>query len=747
MKTLKFLPGSIAVEDKVHTKVVSSLIEDVFSKCHGYFGYKLTTLGRDSDDETPTFILITKEYGITLIDVLEEKVTAVNYDTDLDVWIVGDNEKIVSRDYFNDVFTDEIESRLKNEPSFYSRKKRKIIVPTSSLLVFSLNSNEEIDSLFPDDDLFSSYVTKEDLKNELFDFKSSLEKFDCDDATFDKIVSLIEGTYIFEDKYKIKEEKVLKTINDFIEESLHRTFKQDEAQRVISMQIPDGPQRIRGLAGTGKTIVLSLKAAITHKRLKDYKILYLFNTQSLYGIITQYISKYYVAEAKKAPDFEDKLNVYHAWGGKSRQGLYSSLCSQLGLAPKTFGEVKGYTQPLEFIYKDLLDKAGHLLEPIYDMVLIDEAQDLPPSLFETIYKITKNPKRIIWAYDDFQSLTDMKIKGPESLFGINPTTNEPNIGQDSLNGQYLGGIDKDFVLPNCYRTPRPVLMTAHGVAMGLYNKDKIMQPFDNKADWNAIGYTLLKPQKDTLVEGDAVELTRPKENSKNNLESIIENYGYKPTDLVNCVKQNSLGEELEYVAYKIQELITKNNVPPEEIIVVNINNRRGGKEQLAELRVKLNQRGIRCVSPGYVESADVFKVPGSVTLATPFRAKGNESNIVFVFNSQKVVEDASLRARNAFFASLTRSRGFCYITGHSNNMDILKLEIDQIKRDFPNFGFVRPSDNKIAYVRQLIHTSSEEFNAIEKSLDKLKSNPELLLQELRNNPELAKYISEGLGDE
>lgn len=125
MKTLKFLPGSIAVEDKVHTKVVSNLIEDVFSKCHGYFGYKLTTLGRDNDDETPTFILITKEYGITLIDVLEDKVTAVNYDTDLDVWIVGDDEKIVSRDYFNDVFTDEIESRLKTNLLFILARKER----------------------------------------------------------------------------------------------------------------------------------------------------------------------------------------------------------------------------------------------------------------------------------------------------------------------------------------------------------------------------------------------------------------------------------------------------------------------------------------------------------------------------------------------------------------------------------------------------------------------------------------------
>lgn len=747
MKTLRFLPSSIALEDKVQTKIISTLIDEVFGDCNGYYGYKLTTLGRDSDDETPTFILLTKEYGITLIDVLEDKITAANYDTDLDIWELSDGGKLVSRDYFLDVFTDEINSRLKNEPSFYSRKKRQVTVPTQSVLIFPLNSEEELNQIIDQDDLFSTAISNSQLRQDFIDYRSSLESFDCNDDVFDKIVSLIEGTYVFENKYKIKEDKELVTVSDFIEESLHRTFKQDEAQRIISMQIPDGPQRIRGLAGTGKTIVLSLKAAITHKRMKDHKILYLFNTQSLYGIITQHISKYFVAEAKKAPDFENKLNIFHAWGGRSKQGLYSTLCSQLGISPKTYGEVKGHTDPLEYIFRDLLDKAGHLLEPMYDMVLIDEAQDFPPAIFETVYKITKDPKRIVWAYDDFQSLRHMKIKEPETLFGLNNETGLPNITQESLTGQYLGGIDKDFVLPNCYRTPRPVLMTAHAVAMGLYNKDKIMQPFDNKADWNAIGYSLVSPDKDVLVEGDAVELTRPEENSKNKLESLICANDYKATDLVNCVKQKTIGEELEYVSFKIHELITKQNVPPEEIIVVNLNNRTGAKEQLAELRIKLNQRNIRCVSPGFVESADIFRVPGSVTLATPFRAKGNESNIVFVFNSQKVVQDSSLRARNAFFASLTRSRGWCYITGHSDSMDALTHEIEQIKSDFPSFKFVRPSDDKIAYVRQLIHTSSKELSAIEKSLEKLKTNPELLLQEIRNNPELASYISKGLGNE
>lgn len=77
-------------------------------------------------------------------------------------------------------------------------------------------------------------------------------------------------------------------------------------------------------------------------------------------------------------------------------------------------------------------------------------------------------------------------------------------------------------------------------------------------------------------------------------------------------------------------------------------------------------------------------------------------------------------------------------------MDILKHEIEAIKNDFPFFNFIRPDDKKIASVNKLIHTSSKEIKELEKSFEKLKENPELLLQELKNNPDLMKYISEGL---
>ncbi len=45
----------------------------------------------------------------------------------------------------------------------------------------------------------------------------------------------------------------------------------------------DGVQRIRGLAGSGKTIVLALKAAYLHSQHPDWRIAVTFNTRSLKG--------------------------------------------------------------------------------------------------------------------------------------------------------------------------------------------------------------------------------------------------------------------------------------------------------------------------------------------------------------------------------------------------------------------------------------------------------------------------------
>ena len=56
-------------------------------------------------------------------------------------------------------------------------------------------------------------------------------------------------------------------------------------------------------------------------------------------------------------------------------------------------------------------------KPIFDAILIDEAQDFPTSFFRTIYSVVPTPRRIIWAYDDLQNLGDYEMPSERELFG------------------------------------------------------------------------------------------------------------------------------------------------------------------------------------------------------------------------------------------------------------------------------------------------------------------------------------------
>ncbi|HHW1804889.1 TPA: DEAD/DEAH box helicase [Pseudomonas aeruginosa] len=732
-EAFSFLSGSLALENKPFHFRVSDVARKVFSSCHGYIGYKLATLGRASDADVPSFILITKEFGIILLDVIEDKVTDVLESEGAEYWRLDSGEVISSRVFALEIYEDEVASRLKNDPNLYDRKRKCIKVPVSSILVFCSNSDAEISGYVNSDETSVEGITFDSLEqclNEVeFDYSAS-------DDEMGRVCSLIEGTFIYETKRGIVEEERLETVNDYIQKSLRTTFRQDESQRLAAMQLPPGPQRIRGLAGTGKTIVLCLKAAITHKRFEDYKILYLFNTQSLYQHVQNLITKYYTLEAKRTPDFESKLNVFHAWGGRQKPGLYSTLCQKLGITPLTLADARGRGDSLKFIYKDLLERAGDLLAPEYDLVLIDEAQDFPSEVFEVAYKITKGEgaaKRIIWAYDEFQSLRDTVIKGPSELFGLG-VDGQPNLPDSILNGRYEGDIPKDFVLPNCYRTPRPVLMTAHGIAMGLYSSRQ-SEMFYHSAEWNAIGYGVIEPQGLLINEGVRVEIERPDANSKNLLEGILRDNGKRPLNLVQPSRFSTDQEQMDFLAQKISQLVVADGVAPEEIIVINLSPGNNKNSMLAIQRV-LAVAGVRSVIPGYVESADVFKPSGYVTLTTPFRAKGNEANIVFVVNAQRVSDDFTLRMRNAFFVAVTRSRGWCYITGYGQAMQGLIEEIECIKRDFPRFKFVCPSPDRVKNTKSFLDKSDKELDKIQEFMELMRSNPELrelILDQERGN--------------
>lgn len=726
MKKMNSLPGSLSIENDPSDREIWNMVNQQVMSSRGECGYKLPMLGMVDHSCIPTIVLISADHGIVLIEVVKPKIKNV---LEQEYWQTESGDEIFSRDLIVEFYHDEVNKRIKRSSILYDRKKNQSLVPVRKLLIFKQNTRAELDAIGMEEDLLCEYITSDEYLFKLGDFfQQKKMPAGLDDAQLDKCVSALDGTSSFERDALHKKIKKLETVNDFIQKSLDVTFRQDDTQRQVSLQLPNGPQRIRGLAGTGKTIVLSLKAAISHLTFSDYKILFLFNTQSLYNQINELIEKYYIPEAKKPID-RSKLLVRHGWGGKEQPGLYSDLCEKYGVRRLTFDDVRGRGDGLAMVYADFLKNAGDRLESEFDIVLIDEAQDFPPEVFEVVYKITKNPKRIVWAYDDFQTLKDVHIRPPEQLFGKDKN-GKPNMSSDLLRGTYEG-IPKDFILANCYRNPRRVLTIAHAIALGVYSKSGLVDSIDSKQDWNALGYDLVKPDSAVIKAGDIVEVSRDKKFSRNRLEQFLEEEGRGSSKLIQYQSFPDMDSQLSKVADEIERLITKQEVDPREIIVITLDTS-SAETYLKNLRVLLNQKNINSIIPGYVEKSSAFKNEGCVTLTTPFRAKGNEGNVVFVINAQQTITQLGFRGRNSFFVAVTRSRGWCHIYGQGSAMAELIEEIKQVEAAYPNFSYVRPQDEFIQRRRVVLSKTDKEIYETQQTLEKLlDENPELLFEALR----------------
>lgn len=143
----------------------------------------------------------------------------------------------------------------------------------------------------------------------------------------------------------------------------------DEEQHKVAIQIAPGPQRIRGLAGTGKTVILAMKAANIHLRYPDKRVLFTFNTQSLYNQAKRLITRFYRTNSDKDPDW-DYLHIRHGWGGSTRSGVYYDFCRRVGADPFTLTSARATSrsEPFATCCRHALSLSP---EPFYDYILVD----------------------------------------------------------------------------------------------------------------------------------------------------------------------------------------------------------------------------------------------------------------------------------------------------------------------------------------------------------------------------------------
>lgn len=464
----------------------------------------------------------------------------------------------------------------------------------------------------------------------------------------------------------------------------------DVTQLRPEIQVPDGPQRLRGLAGTGKTIILARRAALLHNLHPEAKVLYTFHTQSLYNQIRRHIEIGFPRGASvlgKAKQIDwNNLVVRHSFGGKTtREGVYSRTCARNSIPPKSFWG------NLDLACQDILQ--FNLVEE-FDYVLIDEAQDLPPSFFQLVWKITKpvdpanpkSPKRIMFAYDELQSLTEgIDIKDTTELFGVFED-GTPRV--DFSAGSYGDGIEMDYVLKKTYRNPFEVLMVAHGLGLGVYNQTREMQISDKRATWEAIGYSVAGD----LRAGEHVQLTRDSSDSR----SLVHEVYSGPEKTLQALRFSTRDEEQAFIVQSIKRDIFDEGVPPEDIVVVALDTR-NIDSKFRPLQQALWLAGIQSIIPGVGEiTRDRFAESGKITLSTVFKAKGNEAYIVYIMYTDFLFRHYDfVNVRNRVFTSISRTKGWCRLTGIGVEMDRVNAEIAAIQHDIPSFKFIFPQSENI----------------------------------------------------
>lgn len=488
----------------------------------------------------------------------------------------------------------------------------------------------------------------------------------------------------------------IQTLGQAVAELEKKITLLDPEQHKAAVQIAPGPQRIRGLAGTGKTVVLAKKAAIIHNtpELQNKRILFTFNTQSLYNQAKSLISKYYRDDSGEDPDWEGRLHIRHGWGSTNinrRSGVYSDICKRHLVPALSFQEAKRIdsANPFRTCCRQVLNIP---IEPIYDYILVDEAQDFPKEFFQLLFRLCipneeTGARCIYWAYDELQSLSSLEIPGATELFGLDEQGN-PNI---SIEGEdYPGGMEKDIVLRQSYRCPQSILMLAHGVGLGLHAPRGCVQMLSDKASWSAIGYEVVQGN---LLKDEETIILRPEENSPN---KISEEYQKLLKEEVIKVKVfGDRDEELKWITQSIQNDIQTKKVVPEKIVVVSLNQSEA-VQYFRQIQTNLHKLNIPSIIPGVLSGTSEFAEPGAVTLSTVWKAKGNEAPIIYIISFDYLYQYVEeIENRNLAFTSISRSKGWVRISGAGKQMNSVKEELDKILADIPYFKFKFPDMEKV----------------------------------------------------
>jgi superfamily I DNA and RNA helicase len=668
-----------------------------------YIGYPILFAGGESI--ILDAVWVSKNFGIIIFDLVEDA-------------------ELSNREEQRDRLYNKLYSLL---APFSDLNKRRNLLVEINVITFAnaVTTNNQNDTAINFDEL-------DNLLNRFSNWENNL--------LFERVLSILQS--VIQIKLKIDRSYVKKTNSkgDIVRQLEETIANLDSQQEDAIIEYHNGLQRIRGLAGSGKTIVLALKAAYLHALNPDWNIAVTFNTRSLKNQFVDLIELFCIQKMGRKPD-EDKIKILHAWGSSSNQGMYYEFCKENGLEYLDFRSAKVQKSLSDDKSKDLFDfvckKAikerevkSIVINPKYNVILVDEAQDLSESFLNMCYLMLDKKKRLIYAYDELQKLNEgTSLRNPKIIFGEESS---------------------DIILQKCYRNSRPVLVTAHALGFGVYRKEGLAQFFDQPQLWKDVGYST---ESGELKGGESVTLYRAEEATHKYIEQSV-----NIDDLLVFKSFSNKADQTNELVNEISKNLREDELLEKDIIVINPD-ALSTKDEIGLARSLLNKIDIKSHIAGDF-NPDVFFEKNSVAFTGINRAKGNEVPMVYIINAQycyshPLLKDLDLiKRRNILFTAITRSKAWVRVYGIGENMDNLINEFQEVKsRDFKlqfNYPSQSEIDNMNVISRDLSKTEELKFteeiktlNGLPEILSRIKAG-EAYIEDYPNElqPLLKKLISE-----
>ncbi|OIJ20901.1 nuclease [Anaerobacillus alkalidiazotrophicus] len=390
--------------------------------------------------------------------------------------------------------------------------------------------------------------------------------------------------------------------------SLHDIKIMDLHQENLAKQLGDKNRLIRGVAGSGKTLILASRAKLLSKDHPDWKILILCYNISLSQSIKQMIN-FMLQEPDSLFDFDFSENPQGVAGNKNNiavRNFHEWLKHDLKIREDQLPTVLGQLENKEAIL------------PKYDAILIDEGQDFQPEWLKLVgHLLNPNTQSLLLVEDRAQIIYPRKR----------------SYVQDT--GLSFQGRSK--ILNINYRNTAQIVKFAW--------------------DFYQCHSSLQKKVVEKTVEG--IEIIAPQSTRRKGPEPGI-------------LKAENFGKEMRIIAKQIQVLHEQKGVPYSEILILYRVKRTHKMNIIETIKRALEKKELpyNWITENETSKRNFDRDEDTIKISTIDSSKGLDFQAVFVVNLDNMpfpLEENKEREVSLLYIAMTRAKEYLCVsyTGES----------------------------------------------------------------------------------